>query len=200
MWWICLCVAIVAVLTILIFKRMPIELIYAASVKHKRQAFKVKVYSIDIIRDKSKKKEKKKLKKEKEKEKFTFSGFMQKVKWVKEIYKSVKEDIEEILKYLGKKASCRQFIIHLDLGFEDAAQTGIASGAAYGIVYGAASAIYNNLDITKEDMDIQVNPRFDKQCGDLYIKSIFYLSPAHIIKVVIMLLKINKKIKKIIKQ
>lgn len=204
MWiWICALILIICALTILIFKRMPIEIIYAASAKHKKQAFRVKVYSIDIIRDKSKKSaksKKKKDKKSKEKKDFSFEKFMKWLSWIKDIYKAIKDCLTEVFEYLGKKAQCRNFTVHLDLGFESAADTGIAAGAAYGSVYGAASLVYNNLDIKKEELDIRVTPHFDNPCGDLYVKGIFYLSIAHIIKVVLMLLKVNKKIKQIIKQ
>lgn len=201
MWWILICIAIVAIMTIFIFKRMPIEIIYAASAKHKKQAFRVKVYNIDIIRDKSKKTHKNKKKnKEKNKKEFSFELFMERIKWIKDIYNATKDRIKEVFLYLGKNGQCKNFTIHFDIGFKNAAHTGIASGVAYGVVYGGASLVYNNIDIKKEQMDIEVNPRFDKECADLYIKSIFCISPAHIIRVVMLLLKINKQIKQIIKQ
>ena len=205
MLWIWFCAAIVAALTVLIFKRMPIEFIYAASAKHKKQAFKIKIYNVDLIRDRKKGKDNKKKSKDKSDDKqkndeFSFSQFMQWLKWVKDVYEEIKDGIGDVLLYLGKKAQCRNFTVHLDLGFKSAADTGIAAGAAYASVYSVASLVYYHLDIKKEELDIEVNPRFDKQCADLYIKSIFYLSPAHIIKVVLKLLKLNKKIRKIIKQ
>lgn len=201
MWWIWILAAAAILITLFIFKRMPIEIIYASSATHKKRAFKVKIYNINVIRDKKRVKDTpEKEKTEKKDEEFGFSAFMESIERVKKIYKAASEGIAKMLKYLGKKTSCRNFTVHLDFGFENAAHTGIAAGAAYGIVYGVASIVYNNLNIKKEDMDIEVNPRFNKVCTDLYVKSIFRLSPAHIIKVLIMLFKINKDIKKIIKQ
>lgn len=199
-WWIVVC-ALIAALIILLFKRMPIEIIYAASAKHKKQAFRLKVYGIDLIREKNgktkKPKKSKEKKKAKEEKKFDFSEFMDLLGRVKDIYEHIKEGLSEIFSYLGKKARNIGLVIHLDLGFENAAHTGIASGAAYGSVYGAASMVYNNTSMKKENLDIEVNPRFDKPCADLYIKGIFYLSPAHIIRVVLMVLNIIKDIKKL---
>lgn len=139
-------------------------------------------------------------KSEKKDEEIRYKGFMDGINRVKNIYKAASEGIVGILKYLGRKTKCENFTVHLDFGFESAAHTGIAAGVAYGVVYGAASLVYNNLCMEKEALDIEVNPRFDKLCTDLYIKGIFRLSPAHIIKVLIMLMKINKDIKTIIKQ
>ncbi len=202
-WWIAVCAVLLA-LIILLFKRMPIEIIYAASAKYKKQALRVKVYGIDLIREKKgthkKKKKTKKPKTEEKEKKFGFDEFMRLLGRVKDIYKRIKSGIGEILSYLGKKTQCKGFVIHLDLGFDDAAQTGIASGAAYGSVYGAASLVYNSLNMKKEDLDIEVNPHFDTPCASLYIKGIFRLSPAHIIRVIFMLLGVYKDVVKIIKE
>lgn len=216
MWiiWLCSIAAVIAVLTALSFIRLPIEFEYAASATHKKQMFQVRVCHIRLIRDrKNKKKEdadtelvqdssdsedigKKQDTEDEKDEKFGFSQFMKQIDWVKNIYELTKKDLEDIFSYLRSRARCRNLTVHLDFGFEDAAQTGIAGGVAYGVVYGFASLVYNNLSLRKDDMDLEVNPRFDKQCTDLYIKSIFCLAPAHIIKVLAMLLAVHKKIRK----
>ena len=216
MWivWLCSIAAVLAVLVALSFIRLPIEFEYAASATHKKQMFQVRVCHIRLIRDRKnkkkedadagfvqdssdeEKKEEKQEPQEEKKEEFGFSQFMKQVDWVKNIYEIIKKDLEDIFSYLRSRARCRNLTVHLDFGFEDAAQTGIAGGVAYGLVYSFASLVYNNLSLRKDDMDIAVNPRFDKQCTDLYIKSIFCLAPAHIIKVLAMLLAVHKKIRK----
>lgn len=202
-WWIAVCAVILA-LVVLLFKRMPIEIIYAASAKYKKQAFRLKVYGINLIHEKkdkpAKKKKEKKPKKDEKEKNFGFDEFMKLLGRVKDIYKRIKTGVGDVLSYLGKKTQCKGFVIHLDLGFSDAAQTGIASGAAYGSVYSAASLVYNNIKMDKKDLDIEVNPHFDVPCASLYIKGIFRLSPAHIIKVAFMLLGIYKDVKKIINE
>lgn len=225
MWivWLCCIAAVLAVLTALAFKRMPIEFEYAASAAHKKQKFQIRVCHIRLIRDKKKKaeegeeQEKKngtgvvkdsKMHKNKDSgqdseeksDEFGFSQFMEQIDRVKDIYDLIKADIEDVFTYLRDRARCRNLTVHLDFGFEDAAQTGIAAGVAYGVVYGFVSLIYNNLSLRKDDMDIAVNPHFNKQCVDLYIKSIFCLSPAHIIRVLVMLFAIYRKVRKINKQ
>lgn len=206
-WWIAV-FAVLAVLAVLLFKRMPVEVIYAASATHKRHAFRLKIYGIDLIRDKKTPKKRRKIAKNKPKneeneqkneKKFGFSEFTDLLNRVKKVYNHIKEGLREVLAYLGRKTQCSGFTVHLDLGFENAAHTGIAAGAAYGTVYGFASMVYNSLSMDKDALDIEVNPRFDRPCADLYIKGIFRISPAHIIKVFFMLLSIFKKVKNIMK-
>lgn len=206
-WWIAVC-AVLAALAVLLFKRMPVEVIYAASATHKKHAFRLKIYGIDLIRDKKKPQKRKKIEKNKPKnekneqkneKKFGFSEFTDLLNRVKKVYNHVKGGLQKVFAYLGKKTQCKNFTIHLDLGFENAAHTGIAAGAAYGTVYGFASMVYNSLNMDKDALDIEVNPRFDRPCADLYIKGIFRISPAHIIKVFFMLLNILKEVKNIMK-
>lgn len=203
MWWMAVGVLLSAII-ILLFIRMPIEILYAVSAKYQKQAFRVKICGIEVFREKdddSKKKKEKTEKEEsanKEKKKFGFDEFMDLLDKVCAIIKKVNEGIVKILSYLGRKTHCSKFIIHLDLGFEDAAQTGVASGAAYGTVYSTASMVYNNIKMDIEDLDIEVNPHFDKPCASLYIKGIFRLSAAHIIRVAFMALGVAKDVYKIL--
>lgn len=218
MWivWLCVLAAVLAALTVLIFLRLPFEFEYITSAERKEQRFQVRICGIRLIRgngknDKGEKespaqKEKVHKPQEADEEKkgkndeFGFSQFIERIDWVKHIYKLIKADVEDVFTYLKTRARCRNLTLHLDFGFSDAAQTGIAAGVAYGVVYGVASMFYNNLLLRKDDMDIAVTPHFNRQCADFYAKSIFCLSIAHIIKVLMMLLAIHKKIKKINKQ
>ena len=182
MWWIWV-LAAAALAVIIAFKRMPIELIYASSATHKKRAFIVKIYGIKVIGDRKKPKKQKnpeseknaeqkeskednkgkdkdkkdkgggKDKSEKKDEEISYKGFMDGINRVKNIYKVASEGIAGILKYLGRKTKCENFTVHLDFGFESAAHTGIAAGAAYGVVYGAASLVYNNLCMEKEALE-----------------------------------------------
>ena len=218
MWivWLCVIAAVLAVLTVLVFLRLPFEFEYAASAERQKQKFQIRICGIRLLRgeDKSDKTEeespaqkvkahkpqKSEEEKDENKEEFGFSQFMERIDWVKHIYELVKADVEDIFMYLKTRARCRNLTLHLDFGFSDAAQTGIAAEVAYGVVYGFASMVYNHLSLRKDDMDIAVTPYFNQQCADFYAKSIFCLSIAHIIKVLTMLLAIHRKIKKINKQ
>ena len=140
MWivWLCCIAAVLAVLTALAFKRMPIEFEYAASAAHKGQKFQVRVCHIRLIRDKRKKTEegdRKDEKKhcrrgarwqnaqnksggqdsEKKSDEFGFSQFMEQIGRVKDIYDLIKADIEDVFTYLRDRARCRNLTVILTL-------------------------------------------------------------------------------------
>lgn len=133
-----------------------------------------------------------------EQEKAGFSKFMEQVSQTKKTLKAIDQDTRRLLKYLKRKARCKLLKIHLDVGFDDAAATGIAAGAAYGVVYGVASLIYNTIGVCK--MDIKVNPVFTKPCINLHIKGIFTAAPVHIIKGLRIVLAMQDKIENIKKE
>ena len=64
-----------------------------------------------------------------------------------------------------KEAECR-----FDFGFGDAAQTGIAAGVAYGLVYNAFAKLYYCFNIKQKDLSVAVNPDFTKERLELYLK------------------------------
>ncbi len=161
--------------------------------------FKVKVWGVKIYtgnkKDKADESEPQAYKKDKSDKdaKMGFSEFMGGLSAFKKITKDMDDDINRLLKYLKNKLSCKMLTFKLDVGFEDAALTGIAAGAAYALVYGLASVVYNTVGIHK--MDINVNPVFGKACVNVYAKSIFTIAPVHIIRILCMVLSIRGKIK-----
>ena len=208
MWYYWL-LAIVALIVILLHIPIPFELEYQyggnaaddANADVKKLKFKIAHITVVSGKKKNKPKKESELKKSKKSEnddsgkKKGFKAFMDAISGVKNIIKELKPDISRMLGYLKKKIDCRLLRIHLEAGFDDAAKTGIAAGAAYGTVYGAAAMIYNTVGV--KDMDIQVRPNFMQSGVRLYIKSIFTISLAHIIRAVFMLLKMYRKVKRL---
>lgn len=207
MLWKWILVIVFGIFLIFIFKRMPIEIMYAFSAAHEQQKFNIKIYGIELWRQKNKKKDKDKKKdktkdkknddkKDNKQKKSSFSGFMNEINRVKEVYEAGKNGLIKVLKYLGKKTKIKNFTIHLEAGFENAAHTGIAGGAAYATVYGAAGLVYNNTSIKKENLDIEVVPQFNRECVNLYTKTALGISIAQIIVVLVILLRTYMQIKK----
>jgi len=195
MWYYWL-LAIVALIVMLLYIPLPFELEYQLDTNADIKKLKFKIAHITVVS--SKKKKKPKPKKEKSADpnkKKGFRAFMDAISRVKNIMKELKPDIARMLGYLRKKIDCRLLRIHLEAGFDDAAKTGIAAGAAYGAVYGAAAMVYNTVGV--KDMDINVRPNFTQSGVRLYIKSIFTISIAHIIRVVFMLLGMYRKAKRV---
>jgi len=101
------------------------------------------------------------------------------------------------LKYLKKHCKISKYVIHLDVGMDDAALTGMVSGAAYTVVYDISALVYEILNIKKEDMDIRVTPHFQEECTCLYFDGIITIRIVHIIKALFMISDIYKKGKQI---
>lgn len=196
-------ITIVAVLCLLIcFMIIPmrVEVVYAASAVKRKQLIRIRIFHITVYNSRANQEEQLKREKKRKKnvdekqEKFSYAAFKATLNRVKKVYELSKDEYLHVLSYLSDKTSFQNFTIHLDIGFEDAAHTGLAAGAAYGIVYGIAGLLYRHLSLNRERMDIQVNPRFQQLCADLYVKSIFCASMVHIIRVILMLYHINRKI------
>lgn len=132
---------------------------------------------------------------ERENTEFSFSVFMKKLRFYDAVYTALKPDMEKFLVHFRKKLRIPKYVMHLDLGFADAANTGVAAGAAYALVYGVAALIYNHLNLQKKDLDIYVTPHFHNPKLDFYFNGIFRLRFAHIIRALFMLLCIYKKFK-----
>ncbi len=126
-----------------------------------------------------------------------FESFMDKLRYYESLLDALKADAVRALVYLKNKLCILKFVMHLDLGFADAAHTGIASGAAYGLVYGVAALVYNNLNLKKKDLDVCVTPHYDNPKTDFYFDGIIRLRMVHIISMLIMVLNLYGKYKKL---
>lgn len=124
-----------------------------------------------------------------------FDSFMDKLRYYEALFDEIKEDLLRTSVYFKNKLFIPNFTLHLDLGFSDAAQTGMASGAAYALVYGVAALIYNNLDLKKKNLDVNVTPHYNEPKLDFYFNGIFRLRMVHIIKVLLFIVRIYNKYK-----
>ncbi len=123
----------------------------------------------------------------------SFEVFMNKIRFYSAAYECLKPDLIRFLTYFQKSLKVPKYIMHLDFGFPDAANTGIAAGAAYGVVYSLSALLYNNLNLKKKDMDVYVAPHFHTSRIDFYFNGIFQLRMVHIIKAIFMLVSIYNK-------
>lgn len=145
------------------------------------------------------KKDKTRTKKQKQPEEKTepFSYERQKTKldrYIK-LFDMIKEDVVHFLKYASEKAVVFENIeVTIDFGFEDAMQTGIFTGLLNGFVYSVLGIIHHNSKL--ENMNVNIQPFFDKECFNSHIKCILRLKNVHIIIIAINVLKLIRKIKK----
>jgi len=112
-----------------------------------------------------------------------------------ETYKSIEDDLVDILCYASKKAiTIKKMEFCLDFGLENPMHTGITTGALYGVVYNVLSVLNNLFEV--EECDIKINPDFDRKRIDVLSECIFSIKNVHIIIIVFKVLKMYFKIKK----
>ncbi len=199
MGYIWLCILCLLLLLILLFPlTMRVEFGYSKNAG--KQRLTVFINGIAVYKNEFDKKAKAKKttepKKERENGDGGFAVFMKKLRFYDALYTELKPDIARLLVYFRKKLRIPKYVMHLDLGFPDAANTGVASGAAYALVYGLAALIYNHLNLNMKDLDVYVTPHFHDAKIDFYFNGIFRLRLVHIIRALFMLLCIYGKFKK----
>lgn len=81
--------------------------------------------------------------------------------------------------YLRKKVVCSNLVFKMDMGLDDAALTGIATGFVWGIVYNILSILSGFVNIKKTDIKIQ--PIFNEMVLGVDFYCIFTFRVVHII-------------------
>ncbi|MBQ3226136.1 MAG: DUF2953 domain-containing protein [Clostridia bacterium] len=139
------------------------------------------------VSEKTKKKEKTP-KEEKPKKKLTFSRLKGIFYGIRDAYKETKADIRKLFSDLRKELTVESLMFHLHFGLDNAAKTGIATGAAWASSSCALAAIHQMLSV--KHADLNVVPDFNTECMRIYVKSIFRFRPVHIISIGARALKI----------
>ena len=150
-----------------------------------------------VLFDNTDKKEKKPKKDKPKKEKEPLSYEKEKARLEKYIgiFEEIKEDIGRILEYTGGRAIVFENVkVHTEFGFSDAMHTGIFTGVINGFVYGVLGFIHHKTRLL--NMDVQIQPVFDKICFSTDSECIVKSKNAHIIIIALNVLKILRKIRK----
>ena len=137
---------------------------------------------------KAKKEIKKSENKKQSKKRLTFSRFKKICSGIYSAYSESKNDIKEVLSDLRQKIEFKTVDFKVHFGLSDAAKTGIATGAVWTSSSCLVSVINQMFGIRKIDLDVV--PDFNRECFNLYIKSILILRPVHIISIGLKALKI----------
>lgn len=152
-------------------------------------------FKYNLFGGKEKSKKEKKPKEKKEKEKFSFEKQKAKLEKYIGIFKSIKADLGKILDYLTKRATVFENIsVEVEFGFENAMHTGIFTGLLNGFVYSVLGFIHNKAVL--ENMDVNIQPLFEKPCFKASGVCILRSKPVHIIVIAGWVLKILRKIRK----
>ena len=130
----------------------------------------------------------------------SFKNFKEKVSALKEVYDEKKQSLREMLSYARRHLSIKSVDFEIRFGFDNAAATGISTGAIWGMGSFILKVIDSLIGIKKINM--QVNPDFDNKIFEIYLKTILIMRPIHFIIIVGQVLKtynyVNNKINNII--
>ena len=190
--------AILILLAVLILIPVSLEIIYEnkeghnAAVTLKYGLITYKIYP----NEKKPKKDKEHEKEEKiDNEPFSFEKKKEELERYIKIFSIIKDDVQKILSYMAKRAVVFDKIeIKSEFGFDDAMKTGIFTGLYNGFVYSVLGVIHHNSKL--RDMQVNLNPDFEKKCFNNRFCCILHIKTAHIMIIAFNVLKIYRKIKK----
>lgn len=190
--------AILILLAVLLLIPVRLEIIYenkeghSAAVTLKYGLITYKIYP----NEKKPKKDKEQEKEEKtDNEPFSFEKKKEELERYIKIFSIIKDDVQKVLSYMAKRAVVFDKIeIKSEFGFNDAMKTGIFTGLYNGFVYSVLGVIHHNSKL--RDMQVNLNPDFEKKCFNNRFCCILHIKTAHIMIIAFNVLKIYRKIKK----
>lgn len=97
-----------------------------------------------------------------EEESHSQKGFVQKIKDYYNKFVKIKYVWHKSKKKIRKTILCERLVLNLSFGLDDAAQTGIATGAVWAGVYNVISFLSNFASL--REPEIKINPVFDDEC------------------------------------
>ena len=102
----------------------------------------------------------------------------------------------DILHYASEKEiNIRKLTFFLDFGMKDPMNTGISTGAIYGVIYNMLALLNNAFEV--EECDVKINPDFERKHLDITSQCILKIKSVHIIIIVFKVLKMYFKITKL---
>ncbi len=141
---------------------------------------------------KSKAKSKKKSKAQ-NKPALTFHTFHRNVEKLHELYKESKHELTEMLSYVRRHLSCKELDFQIAFGLDNAAKTGITTGA----VWTSGTLLLKIIDslIGIQKMNMNVYPDFQNKRFEISFKTILIMRPIHFIIIYRKISKTTKYIK-----
>lgn len=118
-------------------------------------------------------------KKPKKESPVSFENFRENVSDFKEIYNTSKDELKEMLSYVRKHLSVSRIDFDIRFGFDNAAATGISTGAIWGMGSFILKVIDSLIGIKKINM--QVNPDFNNKVFEINSKTVLIMRPVHFI-------------------
>ena len=118
-------------------------------------------------------------KKQKKESPLTFENFKENISDFKEIYHTSKDELKKMLLYVKCHLSIEKVDFNIHFGFDNAAATGISTGAIWGMGSFILKVIDSLIGIKKINM--QVNPDFNNKVFEINSKTVLIMRPIHFI-------------------
>lgn len=158
-----------------------------------------KIFAIPFKIKLNKKKKTKDKKPQKKENSLSFEIFRKNVSEFKEIYDTSKDHLRQMLAYVRRHSSVKSVDFKIKFGFDNAATTGISTGAIWGMGSFILKVVDTLIGIKKINM--HVFPDFNNKLFEIYSKTILIMRPIHFIIIIRKLVKtylyINNKINNI---
>ncbi len=141
--------------------------------------FRIPIHTRKDERKPKKKKNKKEKSLQSEKAEFSFETFRQKVDAFGEVFEVSKNELFEMLSYVRRHLSCQETDFRIAFGLDDAAKTGITTGA----VWASGTFLLKIIDalISIKKINMNVYPDFNHRRFEIYLKTILIMRPIHFI-------------------
>lgn len=192
MYFLYILIALAVLSAFILFSSVTVDVYYEYVEKASKKDITItffKIIKIKFPKDSDKKKEKKaKPEKKEEKEKLTFKKLKNLLNGIKTSLSDSKSDISILLSSIKRHLVIDKMLYEMEYGLSDAAKTGMANGALWGILSGIFSIIDNISEI--KDVTLNIWPVFDRECLNLRFHGIISIKFTHIISNGIRLLKI----------
>lgn len=121
-------------------------------------------------------------------------GFLAKLDKVKTQYSEVKEIVEAVFDYAGRRAEISDVYVRCSFGTGDAAQTGIAYGAIWTLIGNIYAFLCRY--IRMEFPQVELIPAFNEKTFEIEAEGIIKMRTVHIILAGLRVLRLYKKHKK----
>ena len=178
--WIYILAAVILVLSLLLCAPISVTIVYqkvGADIK-KSMAFGIGIIRIPLPRAMQKKE--KDVPQETEREKMSFQNV-----------KKTLTKAYDVLQFLKKKFTVNLFSMQIRMGLGDAADTGIAVGAAYTFLYSFLGMVDRQFVLKKQSVGIE--PVFNAMGFDIDFKGTFSLKIWHMIRLIMKIRKGDAK-------
>ncbi|MBR4874646.1 MAG: DUF2953 domain-containing protein [Clostridia bacterium] len=188
---------ILAIITVLFAVFLFVPMRFGIRYEKRTSSTKLHIYLsflgilIRIPYDTDPKRKKKKAKeKTKERKEFSLENFRRNIDAFEEVYVTSKENLLSMLSYVREHLSCKEVDFKICFGLDDAAKTGIFTGA----VWTSGTLLLKIIDslVGIESIKMNVYPDFNDKRFEIYFKTILIIQP---FRFIIILRQISDTIK-----